>query len=129
MISYTMVGTADLDRAVAFYDRLFQAMGLEQCWRDETSVAWGDRDAPDAPRFFACRPFDGQPARPGNGTMTAFAATGPEMVGRLHALALELGGTDEGGPGTRAAYGPTFYVAYARDPDGNKIAFCCTLTE
>jgi hypothetical protein len=54
--------------------------------------------------------------------MVAFEARDQAQVRSLHAAALRNGGTDEGQPGFRAAYGPQFYVAYLRDPQGNKIA-------
>ena len=67
-------------------------------------------------------PFDGRPATAGNGSMVAFEASNQAQVRALHAAALAAGGTDEGAPGFRAAYGPRFYVGYLRDPQGNKIA-------
>ena len=54
--------------------------------------------------------------------MVAFEASNQAQVRALHAAALAAGGTDEGAPGFRAAYGPRFYVGYLRDPQGNKIA-------
>jgi len=54
--------------------------------------------------------------------MIAFRAKDEAQVGHFHAVALEYGGTDEGAPGTRSYYEPNFYVAYVRDPDGNKLA-------
>ena len=57
-----------------------------------------------------------------NGTMIAFRAGSDAEVRAFHAAALEYGGTDEGAPGTRTYYQPSFYVAYVRDPDGNKLA-------
>ena len=52
----------------------------------------------------------------------AFPARDAAQVRRFHASGLEHGGTDEGGPGIRDSYEPDFYVAYLRDPDGNKIS-------
>ena len=54
--------------------------------------------------------------------MTAFEARTQQQVRDLHRAALSAGGSDEGQPGFRAAYGPTFFVGYLRDPQGNKIA-------
>ena len=58
--------------------------------------------------------------------MVTFAAHSAEAVRAFHSAALANGGSDEGAPGARANYSPTFYVAYVRDPDGNKLAtaFC-----
>ncbi|MDD7973568.1 VOC family protein [Roseinatronobacter alkalisoli] len=123
-IGYTMVGTTDLSRALAFYDPLFAAMGLDQCWRDDSSASWGKAEDESFPRFFTGYPFDGGKAGVGNGAMTAFLCA-PDLVDQLHALALRNGGTSEGTPGRRPQYGDGFYGAYVRDPDGNKLAFVC----
>lgn len=66
---------------------------------------------------------DLQRAGTGNGTMVALNAHSFEHIAQLHALALSLGGTDEGAPGHRPHYGAGFHSAYVRDPDGNKLAF------
>ena len=123
MIVYTMIGTTDLRRAIAFYDPIFALLGLEICWRDEASTSWGKKSDPYVPRFFTGRPFDGRPATVGNGAMTALLAAAPVQVDRLFAIAMQHGGTSEGDPGPRPQYGDTFYGAYLRDPDGNKLAF------
>ena len=69
------------------------------------------------------RPFDGNAACIGNGTMVALVFDTNDKVDAFHAKALELGGTDEGAPGPRGSGG--FYVGYFRDLDGNKLcAFC-----
>ncbi|GGA77198.1 lactoylglutathione lyase [Brucella endophytica] len=125
MIAYTMVGTNDLTRALAFYDPIMEAMGMEQCWRDELSASWGKKDDETIPRFFTGYPFDGKPANVGNGVMTAFQVGNAALIDRLYELAMQNGGSDEGKPGFRPQYGEGFYAAYARDPDGNKIAFVC----
>lgn len=67
-------------------------------------------------------PFDGAVATAGNGSMVAFEAPSQTQVRALHAAALAASGNDKGQPGFRTAYGPRFYVAYLRNPDGNKIA-------
>ncbi|WP_366556026.1 VOC family protein [Aquibaculum sediminis] len=125
MIGYTMVGTKDLERALAFYDPIFAELGYERCWRDEHCASWGREDDESQPRFFTGYPFDGREASVGNGAMTAFLVTSPERIDRLYDLALENGGSDEGKPGLRPQYGEGFYAAYLRDPDGNKLAFVC----
>jgi predicted lactoylglutathione lyase len=57
--------------------------------------------------------------------MVAFPASTAVQVDQFHATALAMGGADEGPPGHRAHYGPHFYAAYVRDPDGNKLACVC----
>lgn len=123
-IAYTMVGTTDLARALAFYDPIFTAMDLDICWRDERSSSWGKSDDYTFPRFFTGYPFDGGEAQVGNGVMTAFWCR-PALIDQLYKLALQNGGISEGAPGPRPEYGDSFYGAYVRDPDGNKLAFVC----
>lgn len=123
MIAYSMVGTADLERSIAFYAPLFAEMGLELCWKDDRSASWGRLSDETYPRFFAGYPYDGGTAATGNGTMTAFLIGDAGRIDRLHALALRNGGSNEGTPGLRPQYSETFYAAYVRDPDGNKLAF------
>lgn len=125
MIGYTMVGTNDVSRALAFYAPLFAEMGLELCWRDETCATWGRESDESHPRFITGRPFDGRRASVGNGAMTAFLVETPQKIERLYMLALGNGGSDEGPPGLRPQYSARFYAAYVRDPDGNKLAFVC----
>lgn len=123
MIGYTMVGTNDLERSLKFYGPLFAEMGLEECWRDSQCASWGRPDDEGYPRFFTGYPFDGKGASSGNGTMTAFLISDPEAIERLYDLALRNGGSSEGEPGYRPEYSDSFYAAYVRDPDGNKLAF------
>ena len=126
MIGYTMVGTSDLNRAKDFYNPLFEMMGLSPCYEDEQVASWGDRDDETVPQFLSCLPYDGNPATAGNGTMTAFRLPTATLVDALYEMAIDGGGRDEGRPGFRPErYGDKFYVAYVRDPDGNKLAFVC----
>lgn len=122
MIGYVTLGTNDLARAARFYDAIAAELGTARMFETATSVAWGDPGG--APGIAVIAPFDGQPATAGNGTMVALEAKDAAQVDRLHALALAHGGTCEGAPGPR---GDTFYAAYFRDPDGNKLnAFIMT---
>lgn len=61
--------------------------------------------------------------------MISFIAPDRATVDRFYAAALSYGGHDEGAPALRPHYGPTFYAAYVRDPDGNKINAVCYATE
>ncbi len=121
MIGYVTLGTNDLARAAKFYDALLATLGAGRLMEiGDRLIAWGA--GPDSPAIGLTKPFDGQPATAGNGTMVALNLAKPEEVDALHALALALGGTDEGAPGPR---GDGFYAGYFRDPDGNKLnAFC-----
>ena len=125
MIAYVTVGADDIARAKRFYDAFLPALGYGLKEGAEglsyvLPVAPGQ--VPILPDFYVKPTYDGAPATAGNGAMVAFEATTQQQVRDLHAAALNAGGTDEGQPGFRPDYGPTFYVSYLRDPQGNKIA-------
>jgi predicted lactoylglutathione lyase len=82
----------------------------------EKSRSWGKFGSGGG--LSVVKPFDQQPAHFGNGVMVSLEAGSKERVHRLHELALAGGGSDEGAPGPR---GTTFYGAYFRDPEGNKL--------
>jgi len=116
-------GASDIERASQFYDAALGALGIKRNPHAEEGWAcWGPDYEADGVGFCICTPFNGKQCTAGNGTMVTFAAHSAEAVRAFHAAALANGGSDEGAPGTRAYYSPTFYVAYVRDPDGNKLA-------
>lgn len=125
MFAYTMLGTNDLPRAVAFYAPLMEMLSQPRVGGDDALVTWGSYDDYTRPGFSVGRPVNGEPATVGNGSMLAFRASEARLVDRLHAVAMANGGTCEGPPGPRPDVWPGFYAAYVRDPDGNKISFAC----
>ncbi len=122
MTLYTTFGSSDLDKSIKFYDAVFGTLGVLRApdWA-EGFAGWGP-SYDDGVSFWICKPFDGRAPAPGNGPMIALRAKSAAEVRAFHAAALSNGGTDEGAPGTRPYYEPSFYVAYVRDPDGNKLA-------
>lgn len=119
MLSYVTLGTNDLDRATAFYDALLAELGATRIMKSDRMSIWTTQLG--APMLAVCTPYDGRAATVGNGTMVALAAGDRDTVGRMHARALALGGSDEGSPGPRS---DGFYGGYFRDPDGNKLVAC-----
>jgi catechol 2,3-dioxygenase-like lactoylglutathione lyase family enzyme len=69
MIGYVTLGTNDIERAAAFYDALLAEIGAGRFMEDERFIAWGV--SPSQPSLGVIKPFDGQPASVGNGTMVA----------------------------------------------------------
>lgn len=129
MIAYVTVGADDMAAAKRFYTAFLPAIGYTTYQGPEglSYILPGTPGQPFAPPDFYVKPtFDGRPASGGNGAMVAFQLRNQKQVRDLHAAALGAGGTDEGQPGFRAAYGPDFYVGYLRDPQGNKIALFCS---
>jgi len=117
---YLTLGTRDLARAARFYDAALAPLGLVRRATEPTEVGYGLPDDRRT-RLWITLPFDGRPASHGNGTMPALVAPSQQAVDAFHKAALAHGGTDEGVPGLRP-YGPGFYAAYVRDPDGNKLS-------
>jgi catechol 2,3-dioxygenase-like lactoylglutathione lyase family enzyme len=132
MLSYVYFGTSDLEKATAFYDAILQPLGMRRCitndaeW-DRISSGWGiyEDDGRRELAFWIGYPFNQRPASAGNGSMVAFGATSWKAVDDFHAAALANGGLSDGTPGLRPQYGRDFYAAFARDPDGNKLAAVC----
>jgi catechol 2,3-dioxygenase-like lactoylglutathione lyase family enzyme len=117
---YLTLGTNDLARAARFYDAVLAPLGLIRRATEPTEVGYGLPDDRRT-RLWITRPFDGRPATAGNGSMPALTAPSRKAVDAFHAAALAQGGIDEGAPGLRP-FGPSFYAAYVRDPDGNKLS-------
>ena len=118
MIGYVTVGTNDLERSKQFYDNLFEELGARSFFANERIVFWTVKDG--ASSFAIAKPYDEKEASVGNGNMVAVNVDSREQVDAIYAKAMELGATDEGPPGERM---PTFYGAYIRDLDGNKLVF------
>lgn len=118
MISYVLVGTNDMKRAAAFYDKLLAEVGAKRLWESERGVAWGVSE--DEPSLGIVTPYDGKAATVGNGVMVALAASSRDQVDRVYRKAIELGGKDEGPAGPRGDGG--YYAGYFRDLDGNKLS-------
>jgi catechol 2,3-dioxygenase-like lactoylglutathione lyase family enzyme len=122
MIYDVTLGSSDLKRSGAFYDAVLGTLGYERSPESSESwIGWGPKHD-DGVSLWMTRPFDGKLPTAGNGTMVTLRAKSEAEVHAFHKAALANGGSDEGAPGTRPTYEPTFYVAYVRDPDGNKLA-------
>ncbi len=123
MLGYITLGTNNLDASSRFYDSLFAEINVQRIMHGSEEhgyVVWAKDN--ESTGFSILKPYNGEPAQPGNGNMAALAAGTPEKVNELYDKAIELGGSCEGKPGDR---GNGFYAAYFRDLDGNKLnAYC-----
>ena len=121
MYSHMVVGSNDLDRAKHFYDALFLAMGGEAGTLDPSvgRLAYGHGGS----RFLVKRPVNGLPASVGNGVTVGFNTASPEQTRAWHEAGVANGGVScEDPPGFRTMPdGRVLYLAYLRDPDGNKL--------
>lgn len=122
MLGYVTVGTNDLDASRAYYDALLGEIGAKRLMMMEENGFTMYGVEFNQPALCVTRPYDGNPATAGNGTMAAIIVDARAKVDQLYAKAIELGSQDEGGPGVRGEEGDqAFYAAYFRDPDGNKL--------
>lgn len=118
---YITVGSNDLAKSRPYYDAVMEALGAKFAFEYEgMTFAY---EFPDGFMVWVTKPQNGEAAAAGNGHTAGFFAPTTDMVDAAHAAALSNGGSDEGAPGPRPLYGPDFYGAYARDPDGNKMSF------
>ncbi|HUZ12362.1 MAG TPA: VOC family protein [Caulobacteraceae bacterium] len=119
MFSHIMVGTNDLDRAKRFYDAALGALGAGPGAIDD-----GRRLFYMTPTgiFSVSKPINGEPATTANGATIGFACTTPAQADAWHAAGLAAGGVAcEDPPGVREGAAGKLYLAYLRDPDGNKL--------
>ena len=118
MFSHVMVGTNDLEKAKSFYDALLGTLGVPPGRVDRHRVFYRTTTGV----FSVSKPIDGKPATPAHGGRIGFVATSPEQADAWHATGIANGATTcEDPPGVREIPVGKFYLAYLRDPDGNKL--------
>ena len=118
MFSHVMIGTNDLEKAKAFYDALLGTLGVRPAKVDGHRIFYFTKTGV----FSVSKPINGQPATHANGGTIGFACTSPEQADAWHAAGIAHGATScEDPPGMRDGVTGKFYLAYLRDPDGNKI--------
>ncbi len=117
MFSHIMVGATDMEASKTFYDAILGALGHAPGNMDDKGRCFY---MTETGVFALTPPIDGNPATGGNGSTIGFAAASPEAADAWHAAGVANGGTTcEDPPGERPESG--LYLAYLRDPSGNKI--------
>jgi len=123
MYTHLTVGTNDPEKARTFYDAVFAALGAGPGMYDAEKGRL--MYSHNGSLFLVTRPIDGQPATHANGGTIGFAVDSPEQAAAWHAAGVANGGTTcEDPPGDREMGPMKLYLAYLRDPDGNKL---CTM--
>ena len=123
MFNHIMVGSNDIERSARFYTAVLGVLGAGEPMR---------RLAPsghvrlfyrhDGNTFGVCEPINGEPATSANGATIGFKCASPEQLQQFHDTAVAAGGTSiEEPPGLRTGDLGQLYLAYVRDPDGNKL--------
>ena len=119
MFTHVMIGSNDVARSKSFYDALFATLGGKPCTQDPRGRLVYVHNGG---RFMITAPIDGQPATHANGGTIGFAAASPAEVDAWHKAGAATGGTSiEDPPGVRQGAAGQLYLAYLRDPDGNKL--------
>ncbi|MBL0916330.1 MAG: VOC family protein [Sphingopyxis sp.] len=119
MYSHNMVGSNDIEASKKFYDATFQAIGGKPGIQDDKGRLIYMHNGG---LFLVGKPIDGEPATIGNGCTIGFAMEGPEQAKAWHDAGVANGGTSiEDPPGVREGGFGQLYLAYLRDPSGNKL--------
>ena len=121
MLNHVSIGVRDVARSKRFYDAALAPLGL-RCLRDSpTSLGYGR----DAVAFWISQTDRPVPPDTASGLHFCFDAPDRKSVAAFHAAATRQGGHDNGPPGLRADYDPTYYAAFAIDPDGYRVEAYC----
>ena len=118
VLGHLSFGVADLNRSTAFYDAVLAPLGAVRVWSEPDQVGYGPEGGGDR---LALKLQPSPVTPPGPGFHLAFDAPSRAAVDAFHAAALAHGGRDTGAPGLRPHYGPSYYAAFALDPDGYKL--------
>lgn len=123
MFSHIMVGSSDLETSARFYGALLGVLGVGEPMRNRApSGHMRLFFRHDGNTFCVSEPIDGGPATCANGATIGFKCTSSEQVQQFHDTAVASGGTSiEEPPGLRTGTMGQLYLAYVRDPDGNKL--------
>lgn len=118
MFSHIMLGANDIAASKKFYDAVLGVLGVAPGAGGDDRVFWMTPTG----IFAITKPINGEPAGPGNGSTIGFSVSGPEQADAWHAAGLAAGGSAcEDPPGVRPSSMGDLYLAYLRDPAGNKL--------
>jgi len=119
MYDHVGLKVRDLQASASFYAAVLAALGHEVCSKDASSASFGPANMP----ALWLSPGAGST---GPAVHIGFRATDRGAVDRFHRDGLKAGGHDNGRPGLRTDYGPSYYAAFLLDPDGNNVEAVCT---
>ena len=118
MFSHIMIGTNDLEKSKAFYDKVLGTLGVAPAFVDGHRIFYRTPTG----TFSVSKPIDGKPATVANGGTVGFTCSSSQQADAWHAAGIANGGTTcEDPPGVREGRAGKLYLAYLRDPDGNKL--------
>lgn len=118
MFTHICVGSNDIDRSKKFYDALFSALGGNPGSQMGAALVYSHNNS----SFMVLTPINGEPATHANGGTIGFYMADAAQADAWHAAGVANGGTScENPPGLREMGPMKMYLAYLRDPDGNKL--------
>ncbi|WP_406858224.1 VOC family protein [Alsobacter sp. KACC 23698] len=127
MLDHVSITVSDLRRAERFYDAVMTALGVAKVGASDVWLGYGQRCDADHPglTYLAIKP--GPEPEPAHGRHWCFKAPSRAAVDAFWAAGLGAGGSDDGPPGLRTQYHPSYYAAFLADPDGNRVEAVCHL--
>ena len=117
MLHHISLPVSDLRASKALYDAALEPLGYRCVFGDDTAIGYGIEDGKDK----LCLKLQSTASAAGEGFHLALAAPSQKAVDDFHAAALEHGAQDNGSPGLRVHYGPSYYAAFIFDIDGHRI--------
>jgi catechol 2,3-dioxygenase-like lactoylglutathione lyase family enzyme len=123
MFSHVMVGSNDIERSKRFYDAVLGVLGAGHPVRNQAGTGHTRLFyRHDGASFCVSEPINSETATFANGGTIGFKCSSPDQVIEFHDMAIAHGGTSiEEPPGLRDGKLGALYLAYVRDPDGNKL--------
>ena len=125
MLDHVSIGVRDIAKTKQFYDAAMKPLGYACLSEGAESLGYGKKSV----AFWISLSKRPVPADMESGLHFCFVAEKRKDVDAFHAAALKNGGRDNGKPGLRTDYGPTYYAAFAHDPDGYRVAAYCGKAE
>jgi catechol 2,3-dioxygenase-like lactoylglutathione lyase family enzyme len=124
MLDHVSITVSDIDAAERFYDAIMQALGVVKIGRRENWLGYGERASASYPQRTFIAIYRGPSPEHGSRRHCCFKATSRTEVDAFWDAGIAAGGSDDGAPGPRD-YHASYYGAFLRDPDGNRLEAVC----
>jgi catechol 2,3-dioxygenase-like lactoylglutathione lyase family enzyme len=121
LLDHVSIAVRSLDRVKPFYVAVMAVLGARMVYERRDAIGFGERNRPDSDGHTYLSVFESAQAAADPRRHWCFRAHSTAQVAAFHAVGLAAGGTDEGAPGLRAAYHPSYFAAFLLDPEGNRI--------
>jgi len=129
MLDHVSIAVSDLGAAEPFYDAIMAALGVSKVGRSDNGLGYGDRCDADHPQRTYLSVKLGEAAMPVFSRHWCFKAPNTAAVDWFWQAGIANGGIDDGPPGLRTCYHPSYYAAFLIDPSGNRLEAVCHQNE